>query len=301
MPSALFARALAAAALLAVAPPGSHGGHGGGGSPRCVPRCGGMAVVAAEPLPAVLKDGMENREGEEEEAWEEELYSDEAALDFLHEAQAKAVHRAMDADGDGGASYEEVRAFATRMRAETASRDVYFMLGKHDANEDGRLDRREVFLDEPNSGQPTDVWETRKFAAADANNDGYLSADEYLTFLYPQGAVLDVVVRHALSSMDKDGDGSLSPTEFGAYDEEMRQDFAALDRDGDGRLNLAELAVWESRVLHREKSMRELVRVADKDRDGRVTLQELLRARGALTATPAHHFIVEWTDNYSEL
>merc|ERR1719414_2238491 len=228
--------------------------------------------------------------------------------DFSAE-QLHALHRMMDADGDGKMSIDEVMGFAQKVMSETASKASLEVLVDVDTDRDGHLSLEEHLHDLKDHFDGTDETELHelnervkleelKFKASDVDGNGLLSLHEMVTLFFPEthSDVLDVEVRSAMSRRDIDSDGKLDVKEFwnARVSTEEEEDFKALDADGDGLIDLAELTSWESGMFHTSTAMKKLFEIADSDHDEHVTAKELSDAReNILNTHPAYH-LSDW-------
>ncbi len=163
----------------------------------------------------------------------------------LAEMQAGAEKRISEADanGDGLASAEELKALRKTRQAQHQSQ----RLAKKDANGDGVLSRDEV------PRMPAEV-----FAKLDADSSGTLSREELAAGWGARGR------RGGLAAKDKNGDGAVTPDEVPHMPQQL---FARLDANGDGVLNGAEL----TRMHPAQGNM---MRRADTNHDGALDASE---------------------------
>jgi Ca2+-binding EF-hand superfamily protein len=89
------------------------------------------------------------------------------------QAQGEARFAATDANGDGGISAEELIAMAGERASDRAAK----MIERHDANEDGVLQMDEM----PRRGGGDGDRAERMFERVDADGDGVLSQEEFDT------------------------------------------------------------------------------------------------------------------------
>eukprot|EP00928_Gymnodinium_smaydae_P018748 TRINITY_DN17149_c0_g1_i1.p1 TRINITY_DN17149_c0_g1~~TRINITY_DN17149_c0_g1_i1.p1 ORF type:complete len:614 (-),score=202.34 TRINITY_DN17149_c0_g1_i1:70-1818(-) len=259
-------------------------------------------------LPESAEDGaqllQQERMSEEDSAELTELADELSEHDAYEEEHLADVHRGTDADGDGLVSLQELLAFEKRMRNETAFRDVVThknrrqtTLGQLDADGDGRLN----FTELPDVGDPEHT--SAMFKAADADGSGFLEAGEVPSLFYPElsPAVLQVAARSTLGQRDADGDGLLTMEElYGPHldmEESPKEDFKWLDKDNSGKLDEKEMVAFESREMHTQRAMDELLHLADRDADGHLSAEELRRARRRAARTRAHFHLKEWAEN----
>jgi Ca2+-binding EF-hand superfamily protein len=145
------------------------------------------------------------------------------------DAQGAERFKAIDANGDGSITSDEMKAFheARRAKFEAAKGDMGGkFLKRFDKDNDGKISAAEW----PTEGRLT-------FEKADANSDGFVTADEMAKAHKPrEGGKGDPADRFA--KLDTDKDGKLSVTEWSAMGEKM---FARLDDNKDGKISADEM------------------------------------------------------------
>lgn len=145
------------------------------------------------------------------------------------DAQGAAHFKAVDANGDGFVTPDEMKAFhdAQRAKFEAAKGDMGAkFLKRFDKDNDGKISAAEW----PKDGR-------LKFEKADANSDGFVTGEEMAQAHKPrEGGKGDPAGR--LAKLDTDKDGKLSLAEWNAMGDKM---FARLDDNKDGKISADEM------------------------------------------------------------
>lgn len=159
-------------------------------------------------------------------------------------AAAEARFTAMDKDGDGFITKEEMAAAHTEMRTRFEARrgDPAERFAAMDADGDGK-----VTLEEMKQAAEKRMAERGKegglserhaagmakfFEKADANNDGVLTLEE-------------------MQAVKKKHDGKTEPKRDGKKDGKRGDHFSRLDTDGDGKISKAEFLAGSDRMFER--------------------------------------------------
>lgn len=283
-------------------------------------RTRGASLLAATALLATcltqlgLSDASEADEADEmhDEMHEEEQPSGEY---HLSAEVLKKLVGAIDGNGDGKVSHEEMQTYSKKM---AKSLDVGFSqeaLVAADQNGDGSVSLEEHLTDmfgqeADEQDEPWRKLEAEKFKVADANKDGELNLEELTHVLYPHHneAVLEVMSQHEFEGMDKDGDGKLNLMEFEGGEameevaDEVRADFRQFDTNGDGGLDVKEMIPWQVSRFEMREDFPELFTLADKDGDGQLTYEELVQVRELLNdeAPSSHSVLTMWAEHMAE-
>jgi len=254
--------------------------------------------------------------------------NDEQEEELLSSDQIQAMHKKIDANGDGKLSMAEILEFSKNTRKAIARKDVDVLMQEMDGNKDGKVsleehikstfakpeapegvtDEEKAEQEDPAKEKTRKELEVSKFHAADANKDKHLDKEELPAVVAPEtyDSVLSIVAADILKAKDKNGDKELHPEEFwesdGGEDEdtkgEQSTDFVKLDVDKNGKLNLEEMKHWESGAFHTHDAMKQLFEVADQDSDHHISAEELDNARGPITGSQAASHMQEWAEHH---
>ncbi|MBI2256669.1 MAG: hypothetical protein HYU58_18755 [Proteobacteria bacterium] len=157
--------------------------------------------------------------------WQDADTNKDGAIDRTEfDAQGAARFKAIDANGDGFASADELKAFheAQRAKFEAQKGDMAAkMIKRFDKDGDGKLSEAEW----PGKGH-------MNFADADANKDGAVTTEEMAALRkahdrgMPDG-------KDRMARLDTDKDGKISVAEWSAQGEKM---FTRFDKNKDGKI-----------------------------------------------------------------
>jgi Ca2+-binding EF-hand superfamily protein len=145
------------------------------------------------------------------------------------DAERAARFKAIDGNGDGFISTDEMAAYREQRRGERAAH----FLTRIDTSGDGKISAAEW---QANSLQ--------KFVKLDSNGDGAVTADEFQNMhKRPAGKDGDAAGRHGdfkdrLARLDTDKDGKVSTAEWNAVGNKM---FARMDDNKDGKISADEM------------------------------------------------------------
>lgn len=172
--------------------------------------------------------------------WQKADTNKDGAIDRAEfDAQGAERFKAIDANGDGFVTSEEMKAFheAQRAKFEAAKGDMGAkFLKRFDKDNDGKISAAEW----PKDGR-------LKFEKADANIDGFVTGDEMAQAHKPRdGGKGDPADR--LAKLDTDNDGKISLAEWNVMGEKM---FARLDDNKDGRISADEFPKHD-RMKHQD-------------------------------------------------
>jgi len=274
------------------------------------------------------KDGEleDNEPGEGDEEYPQEgmeSWHPEEGVDPLSSEQMHALHKKIDAKGNGKVSLAEVAEFANKMRRAFAKKQLHNDMEEMDTNTDGKVSLEE-FLgylqkgteDEPQNEGPSNeqqeqfVEEQRQeFKAADKNNDGYVDVDElaHMHHHFVNEKVETEMTKGALKDKDQEGDGELTMEELFEIEddlisEEDREIFSKLDKDGSGTLSHEEFKPWVTTGFDSDETARKLFTTADIDKDGSLTAEEMADAREQIANEDhqVHLFLHEWHEGHGK-
>lgn len=272
-----------------------------------------------EDAEADQEEAAEEGEEEGEEAEAEEAGSDEdesEVVEPLTSEQMRALHKKIDANGNGKVSLAEVTDFAQTIRRSMAEVELKDVLAVKDNDKDGKLSFTE-FLGDP--GKVPEREQNEKvieFKSLDLNSDKYLDHDELASLFHhhTNDKVETTLTNVAMKDKDKNKDGVLSLEEFYAHlqtedeeeapveiTEEDKDIFNKLDIDGSKTLTLKELKAWESGSFQTEEAMKKLMEAADKDKDNSVTADEMDAARHDIANDidyDAQMHLTQWVDHH---
>lgn len=155
------------------------------------------------------------------------------------DAQGAERFKAIDVNGDGFATQDEMKAFheAQRAKFEAGKGDMAAKFMKRlDKDNDGKISAAEW----PKDGR-------LKFEKADANSDGFVTAEEMAQAHKPRdGGKGDPADR--LAKLDTDNDGKISLAEWNVMGEKM---FARFDDNKDGKISADEMPKHD-RMKHQD-------------------------------------------------
>lgn len=153
----------------------------------------------------------------------------------LSRADFEAAHprlasqfEAIDADGDGFVTKDEMQVFRASLRARSGKRPAVFE--KADADRDGKLSRREFTAAYPGIAHD--------FAEVDANRDGFVTRREMRAY---RRRSVERRLDQRFDAADADQDGRLSLQEFLTAFPGLEDWFAAVDADRDGFVTRQEI------------------------------------------------------------
>ena len=137
---------------------------------------------------------------------------------------------AIDKDGNGLVSREELKAWRDARRAERGSR----FFEECDKNKDGGLSKEEFLACRPKGAE--------KFAKMDKDGNGMISQEEFSAWHDARRGE----GRHGrpFEECDKNKDGLLSKEEVQACLPRLTDKFAEVDKDGNGQISREELKAW---------------------------------------------------------
>lgn len=251
---------------------------------------------------------------------------DEDVLDTIHKmtpAQLTAIHKNMDADGDGSVTQTELEKYGNAMKRKVAESRLASVMTPLDKNKDGKLDLDEYMGDmmnkfvHPDSRAGHEEMKQKKmngFTEIDLNKDGFVDKDELpIRYHHHTNELVDERLGViAMKKKDGNGDGKLTATEFWSHmygrgkakvTDAQQKEFEEIDKDGSGFLELEEVKRYESGAHHTDIAMLELFEVVDKDKDHAISLDELVKANRHKIVNLQHgsqHFR-EWHTHGGEL
>ena len=145
---------------------------------------------------------------------------------------------AIDKDGNGLVSHEELKAWRDARRAERGRR----FFEECDKNKDGALSKEEFLACKPKGAE--------KFAKMDKDGNGMVSQEEFTAWHDSRRG--EGRHRSPFEECDKNKDGLLSKEEVQACMPRLAGKFAEIDKDGNGQLSREELKAWHARRGERE-------------------------------------------------
>lgn len=155
------------------------------------------------------------------------------------DAQRAAQFKAMDADGNGVLTAEEMKAFHEQHRADMRDGMAGKFIKRIDTSGDGKVSAAE--------------WQAgslQKFVKLDDNGDGAITADEFQKMhKRPDGKTGDAAgkqhhdgkggdFKDGLARLDTNTDGKVSTAEWNALGDKM---FARMDDNKDGKISADEM------------------------------------------------------------
>lgn len=205
--------------------------------------------------------------------------------------QLRAVHKILDANGDGKVDVHEIHAHnknisKTSLLAEINEPDFFDTI---DENKDGKVSLEEF------AGDDESFLEMAR--AADTDGDGFLNTtDEWHSVLHPPSnpAVMKVELKHAFNDIDKDQDGSVTPSEYDAEkDDDAPLKFDELDTNQDGAVTVTEYqdVMFKHFDESENTAFKDIVARLDKDGDSHLSADEFAQAeehRADLDVTGAY-------------
>lgn len=256
----------------------------------------------------------------------------------LSEEQLTALHKKIDANGDGKLSLEELKSFSKVTKTEINKKDAEYLWEDMDGNKDGKVSLEEYLngtfsqpplqevegeegkeelttrnqkLD-PEEEKVEKELETEKFKQADLNGDGFLDKTELPIAINPDlhEPTFHQTATEFVAKRDKNKDGELDSEEFWsdqgegdrADDEENKAvaqaDFEKLDLDKNGKLSVDEIKPWESGDHFTAEAMNDLVNTFDQDNDTHVSLKELVESGDLLPTLSAASHFNEWAEHH---
>jgi len=259
-------------------------------------------------------EGDEEEQEEGDESWHPEK------KEPLSSEQMHALHKKIDAKGNGKVSLAEVTEFAHKHRREFAKKQLANDMKEMDIDTDGKVSLEE-FLghfsrgadDDPQEAAPSkeeqeQVLEDQRidFKTADKNNDNYVDVDELaqMHHHYINDKVETEMTKAAMTERDQDGNGELSLTEFfetedDEVSEEDKEIFSKLDKDGSDTLSHEEFGPWLTTAFDSDQTAKKIFATADKDNDDLLTAEEMVAAREEIADEDhqTHLFLHEWHEN----
>jgi len=241
---------------------------------------------------------------------DEEYHPDQK--DPLSSEQMHALHKKIDAKGNGKVSVAEVADFANKMRRAFAKKQLHNDMEEMDTNTDGKVSSEEFLVwgtdDEHQIEGPAKEEQERfvedrrrEFDLADKNNDGYVDADElaHMHHHFINDKVETETTKVTMEGQDQDGNGELTMQEFhmsGDASEDDQEVFSKLDKDGSGTLNHEEFKPWITTGFDSDETAQKLFATADVDKDGSLTAEEMADAREQIANEDhqVHLFLHEW-------
>jgi len=261
-------------------------------------------------------EGDEEYPEEGDESWHPEK------KDPLSSEQMHALHKKIDAKGNGKVSLAEVTEFAHKMRRAFSKKQLHNDMEEMDTNTDGKVSLEEFLVyfqrgtddEHQNEGPSKEEQEQfvedqrQEFKAADKNNDGYVDADEltHMHHHFINDKVETETTKVTMEGQDQDGNGELTMQEFhmsgDGASEDDQEVFSKLDKDGSGTLNHEEFKPWITTGFDSDETAQKLFATADVDKDGSLTAEEMADAREQIANEDhqVHLFLHEWHEGHGK-
>jgi len=238
--------------------------------------------------------------------------------DPLSSEQMHALHKKIDAKGNGKVSVAEVAEFANKMRRAFAKKQLHNELEEMDTNTDGKVSLEEFLVyfqrgtddEHQNEGPSKEEQEQfvedqrQEFKTADKNNDGYVDAEElaHMHHHFINDKVETEMTKIAMKEQDQDGNGELTMEEFDETEAQGQGVFSKLDKDGSGTLNQEEFKLWITTGFDSDETAKKLFTTADVDKDGSLTAEEMADAREQIANEDhqVHLFLHEWHEGHGK-
>jgi Ca2+-binding EF-hand superfamily protein len=223
----------------------------------------------------------------------------------------EALHKHMDANGDGKVSEEELKNWNLHKRQKQDNEDIHHTFKARDTDGNGQitwpeyvshnygysekeLEDLEKSSDKDSSNEHFKKQlqqEKEAFDKADANQDKSLNVDEHLAFERPKHYLY--LVDLLKEAFDKNNDSLVDATEFAATNADAKvaeEEFKKLDVNNDGKLGDEELLLWGLSTGLADYSAHEAKKwmsEADSNKDSVLEVNELLEHRE--TWAPSAH------------
>lgn len=238
-----------------------------------------------ELLQEELEDHEDYRSHEEEEDLDASGNDRERTTetDLEDIATLQRVGRRIDANNDTLLSADELHQFAQAVRSRQWWDQTSIVHEAIDKDGDGVVSLEDLRASEIEVYRAHPERQAQRFSAADGDGDGLLDRSEMHAFLHPElgGKVLEVEVAFQLARLDKNGDGALDFGEFkriaGEQSERAKEDledeledFKLHDVDADGQLSaneLLDLLKGHGQLTHQ---IGKVLNSVDRDGDGHI-------------------------------
>lgn len=277
-----------------------------------------------EPPEGEYGEGEEPMEGEEDgeepmEDGEESDGQDEDGgmekMEAISPEHALALHKKIDANGNGKVSLAEIMDYAHKMRRALAKSELDEVMADSDTNKDGKLDWKEFLGDASEISEEDQNEKSKTFKELDTNNDQAIDHNE-LAQMYHHHISDEVEAKLtdiAMKDKDLDKNGKLTLEEFFQHlhaegeekvdiPDEDKEVFKKLDTDGSGDLTLKELKAWESNAFQAEEATRKMFEMMDKDKDNHVTAEEMQAAREEVAEHADYEpqmYLTQWAEQHA--